>query len=107
LLTVVSSGRSERSRVVPEGTVMPDKTMVEHDFCDLLAEAAPLEPVKVQLVARFTSNGLGAGVIAGRATATGDATAAQATKATNKVEVNETIFEEVRLGSGYLSLIVA
>jgi hypothetical protein len=49
--------------VVPEGTVMPDRTMVAHDFWDLLAEAAPFEPVKVQLVALFASNGLGAGVI--------------------------------------------
>jgi len=32
---------------------MPDRTRVEQDFCDLLAEAAPLEPENVQLVALF------------------------------------------------------
>ena len=53
LLTVVSSGREERSKVTPEGTVMPDRTRVEQDFCDLLAEAAQLEPENVQLVALF------------------------------------------------------
>lgn len=64
--------------MVPEGTVMPDRTMVEHDDWDLLAEAAPLDPVKVQLVALLASSGLGAVVISGRATATGDATVTQA-----------------------------
>ena len=89
----MSAGRLERSKVVPEGTVMPDRTMVEHDDWDLLAEAAPLEPLKVQLVALFASNGLGGGVISGPAKATGDATAAQAAKATNKVAVKETMIE--------------
>ena len=89
----MSSGRLERSKVVPEGTVMPDRTMVEHNVWDLLAEAAPLGPVKVQLVALFASNGLGAGVISGLATAKGDATAAQAAKATNKVEVKKSMIE--------------
>lgn len=66
LLTVVSSSRSLRSRVVPEGTATFDRTMVEHDFWDLLALDAPEEPEKVQLVALLAR--LGASVIAGSAT---------------------------------------
>jgi hypothetical protein len=70
-LTVVSSARSERSKVTPEGTVMPDRTKVAHDFCETLAEEAPLEPEKVQLalLARVAS---GAGVTSGADT--GEAT---------------------------------
>lgn len=49
--------------------------MVEHDFCDLLAEEAPLAPEKVQLVARFTRAGSGGAVMAGAGSATGEATA--------------------------------
>lgn len=32
ILTVVSSSRSLRSRVVPEGTATSERTIVEHDF---------------------------------------------------------------------------
>lgn len=47
--------------------------MVEHDAWDLLADAAPLEPEKVQLVALLaTTPGSGAGVISGPGT-TGEA----------------------------------
>lgn len=73
LVTVVSSSRSLRSRVVPEGTATSERMIVEHDFCDLLALDAPLEPEKVQLVALLAR--LGAWVIAGAASATGEATA--------------------------------
>lgn len=41
--------------------------MVEQDFCETLAEDAPLEPEKVQLVALLSSK-FGAGVMAGSAT---------------------------------------
>ena len=41
--------------------------IVEQDFCEALAEDAPLEPEKVQLVALLSSK-LGAGVITGSAT---------------------------------------
>jgi hypothetical protein len=41
--------------------------IVEQDFCEALAEEAPLEPEKVQLVA-LLSNKFGAGVMAGSAT---------------------------------------
>lgn len=77
---MVSSGRSDRSSVVPDGTATLDKTIVEHDFWDLLASEAPLLPEKVQLVALLTSDASGAGVIKGAscswtgAGATGDAT---------------------------------
>jgi hypothetical protein len=41
-----------RSRVVPAGTATEDKTMVEQEVFDLIAEAAPLAPEKVQVEAR-------------------------------------------------------
>lgn len=53
LRTAVSSSRSERFKVTPEGTATLDNTMVEHDFWETLAKDAPLEPENVQLVARF------------------------------------------------------
>lgn len=56
-LTVVPSFRSLRSSVTPEGTATFESTMVAHDFCDLLAEDAPFEPEKVQVVARSSSLG--------------------------------------------------
>lgn len=65
LLTVVSSGKSDKSSVVPDGTATLDKTIVEHDFCDLLAREAPLLPENVQLVALLTRAGSGAAVIKG------------------------------------------
>jgi hypothetical protein len=80
--------------VVPDGTVIPDKTIVAHNFCDLLAEAAPLAPLKVQLVALLTRAASGAGVIAGPATATGVAMTAEAAKAASRAEVKETMFPE-------------
>ncbi len=67
---------------MPDGTAMSDRMIVEQDACDLLAEAAPEEPEKVQEVARFAK--LGASVMAGAAgSATGEAiepTAKAATK---------------------------
>lgn len=47
--------RPVKSSVVPDGTATFDKTMVEHEVLDLLAEAAPFEPENVQEVARFSS----------------------------------------------------
>jgi hypothetical protein len=41
-----------RSRVVPAGTATEDKTIVEQEVLELIAEAAPLEPEKVQVEAR-------------------------------------------------------
>lgn len=78
-LTVVSSGRSLRSSVVPEGTATFDRIMVEHELCDLLAEDAPLEPEKVQLVARLAR--LGGAVIAGSAIGLAIAVASRAANA--------------------------
>lgn len=72
-LTVVSSSRLERSRVVPDGTTSDDKTIVAHDFWLTLASEAPDEPEKVQLVALLILSGLGAGVMAGAGSATGEA----------------------------------
>lgn len=73
-LTLVSSGRLERSRVVPDGTASADSTIVEHDFWLTLASEAPDAPEKVQLVALLTFSALGPGVMAGAGSATGDAT---------------------------------
>ncbi len=86
--TVVLSGRAERSRVTPDGTATLDKTMVEHDFCDLLARDAPLAPKNVQLVARLTRPGSGAGVISGPATGEARTEAARVAKNT---QVRETM----------------
>lgn len=80
ILTVVSSARLLRSRVVPDGTATSDRMMVEQEACDLLAEAAPEEPEKVQEVARFAK--LGASVMAG--SATGEAMTPTAKAATKK-----------------------
>lgn len=57
-----------RSRVVPEGTVMPERTIVAQEALDLLTAAAPLEPEKVQeaLLAR-SGAAVGAGIAAGAA----------------------------------------
>lgn len=59
--------------------------IVEHDFCDLLADAAPVEPEKVQLVALLRRLAAGGGVMAGAATgsATGEQVASPA-KATRR-----------------------
>jgi hypothetical protein len=73
---------------VPEGTTIPDRTMVAHDCWDLLADDAPFEPLKVQLVALLARRASGGGVISGAAT--GEA-AAQAAKAISRVEVRDTI----------------
>lgn len=75
--TVVSSASLLRSRVVPDGTATLESTIVEQAVCDLLAEAAPLEPEKVHVVARLAK--LGACVMAG--SATGDANAPSAKEA--------------------------
>lgn len=49
--TVVPSFRPVKSKVVPDGTATADSTMVEQAVFDLLAEEAPLDPEKVQVVA--------------------------------------------------------
>jgi hypothetical protein len=67
--------------VVPEGTATLERTIVEQDFCDLLAEAAPDDPENVQEVARFAR--LGAAVIAGWG---GDEAKAQAAKLARTVD---------------------
>lgn len=98
--TVVSSGRSDRSRVTPDGTAMLDRTMVEHDFWEALAEAAPLEPEKVQLVARFTRLTSGAGVTAGAAagSATGEAKA-EAARAAIRVKTRGAMVNKAGLNA--------
>ena len=77
---MVSSGRSLRSKVVPDGTATLDKMIVEQEDCDLLAEAAPEEPEKVQEVALLAK--LGASVMAG--SATGEAMTPTAKAATKR-----------------------
>lgn len=85
VLTVVSSARPERSKVVPDGTTSEDSTRVAHDFLLTLAREAPDEPEKVQLVALLTLSALGAGVMAGPGAATGEAD----TQATNAATSRE------------------
>jgi hypothetical protein len=61
---------------VPDGTATSDRIIVEHDACDLLADDAPLEPEKVQVVALFArAAGSGGAVMAGAGWATGEANA--------------------------------
>jgi hypothetical protein len=65
---------------VPDGTATLDRIIVEQEDCDLLAEAAPEEPEKVQEVALFAK--LGASVMAG--SATGEAMTPTAKAATKR-----------------------
>lgn len=59
---------------MPDGTASADNTMVEQEVLDLLADEAPPEPEKVQVVARLSRSGaaVGAGAAAGRAEAKTD-----------------------------------
>jgi hypothetical protein len=87
---------------VPDGTATLERTIVAQDFCDLLAEAAPVEPEKVQLVARLARAASGAGVMAGPGAATGLATTEAAKHETNKPRDRETMVKErlVSINSG-------
>lgn len=76
-MTCVSSARPERSKVVPEGTAILLRTRVAHAVADLEAEAAPAEPVNVQLVARLATTATGAAVMAGDGAAATDAARAK------------------------------
>lgn len=69
VLTWVLSFNPVKSRVVPEGTATLERTIVAQEVLDLLAEAAPFEPEKVQLAAR--SSMLAALVTRGAGAATG------------------------------------
>lgn len=72
------------SSVLPDGTTMPDSTIVAHEVLDLEAEAAL---VKVHVVARSAS--CGAGVGAGAGTATGEAATrdTEVTKRPKRVDI--------------------
>jgi hypothetical protein len=63
--------RPVRSRITPEGTATEDKMIVEQDVLDLLADEAPPDPEKVQVVALFSISGpaVGSGAAAGAARA--------------------------------------
>ncbi len=58
-----------KSSVVPDGTVMPERTMVAQEALDLLTAAAPEDPEKVQeaLLSRVAA-GVGAGAAGAAAT---------------------------------------
>ena len=94
-LTAVLSFRFDRSKVVPDGTATLDRIMVEHDACDLLADDAPFEPEKVQVVALFAraAAGSGGGVMAGAGWATGEAIT-NAPKAASRVQVRSMMAKE-------------
>jgi hypothetical protein len=70
-----------KSKVVPDGTATDDRTMVAQDALDALAEAAPAEPLKVQLPARLATawSARGLGVMVGGAARTPDAARAAKT----------------------------
>lgn len=68
------SFRSVKSRVTPAGTVTASMMMVEHSVFDTLAEEAPSEPLKVQVVALFSKSGAAVGAGAGAGTAMAKAT---------------------------------
>ena len=53
--------------MTPDGTAIAERMMVEHEVLDLLAEEAPAEPEKVQVVALSLRFGaaVGAGAAAG------------------------------------------
>lgn len=70
--------------------------IVEQDFCEALAEDAPLEPEKVQLVALLSSK-FGAGVMAG--SATGFAMA-QAVSAASTTEPKRSLVIRIRYRIG-------
>lgn len=61
MLTLVPELRPVRSNVVPEGTASADRMMVEQEVLDLLADEAPPEPEKVQVVARLSRSGAAVG----------------------------------------------
>jgi hypothetical protein len=77
-LTFVPDLRPVKSSVVPDGTATLDRTMVEHEVLDLLAEAAPLEPENVHEAARFSSVAGAVTAGAGAANATEEKTASPA-----------------------------
>lgn len=77
---MVSSARSLRSRVVPEGTVMPDSVMVAQSACNFLADTAPSGPEKVH-DARLANEG--DGVFMGCATGVASTSVAQAIRASD------------------------
>lgn len=59
--------------------------IVEHDFCDTLAEDAPSDPENVQLVALFAR--LGGAVMAGSAESSTGCATAQATMPVRIIEL--------------------
>lgn len=88
---MVPSSRSERSRVVPEGTARADRTMVAHDPWLTLAREAPDEPEKVQLFLLATFAADGGGVMTGTGSATGEARTVAARVATTREQLKETM----------------
>lgn len=86
---MVSSSRLERSSVTPEGTVSADKTMVAQSAWDTLASEYPLDPEKVQLVARLplALDKSGAGVGRGAGAAKAEAARLAARRADRRVSI--------------------
>lgn len=86
---MVSSSRLERSSVTPEGTVSADKTIVAQSAWDTLASEYPLDPEKVQLVARLplALDKSGAGVGRGAGAAKAEAARLAARRADRRVSI--------------------
>jgi len=82
--------RSVKSSVTPDGTATSERTIVEQDVFDLLAEEAPLSPENVQVVERLSR--LAAGVTIGAATGLAITAALKAPMATASVVERGAIF---------------
>ena len=63
---------------MPDGTARAERIIVEQEVLEMLAEEAPPDPEKVQVVARLASSGAAVGFGAGAGTATTTEAAASA-----------------------------
>lgn len=82
---------------MPEGTATFDKTMVAQLFCEALADAAPLDPENVHDARLARLCAAGAGVMAGPASATGEAWAETTKAARSKRERGNMVNDLVEL----------
>ena len=72
-MTVVPELRPVRSKVLPDGTARADKMIVLQEVLDLLAEEAPPDPEKVQVVALLAISGAAVGSGCGRPSTSAEA----------------------------------
>jgi hypothetical protein len=72
-LAWVPEFRPVKSKVTPDGTAIAERIIVEQEVFDLLAREAPVDPLKVQVVARFAIALLRSGAAVGIGIGTGPA----------------------------------